>query len=120
MGFGSRTHADVDEFVATSGGRVCGFLLMIPTTLRARGQLSRVFVARSYRGRGVGSALIDAAIEIARDRGYRELFLESDKAFTNAVQYYERHGWVRLGPPVSSLRSCARSTLNSTPAPAFP
>jgi GNAT superfamily N-acetyltransferase len=85
-----------DEFVAVSGGKVFGFLILGPTTQPGCGELLKVFVDRSHRGRGVGSMLIEQCLETAKERGYRELMLETHTAFAAARRYYEKRGWTLM------------------------
>ncbi len=76
------------------GGKIVGFIIVFPSRGGA-GELSKVFVARPRRGRGVGTMLIARALEAAKKRGYVSLHLSTNKAFPEACAYYERHRWVR-------------------------
>lgn len=59
------------------------------------GRIGRMAVARSWRRRGVGGALLQVAIEAARARGHRSVQLSAQ---THAMPFYERHGFVATGP----------------------
>ncbi len=83
-----------DDFVAVSGGNVVGFIIVLPLPGGA-GEISKVFVARSHRGCGVGTMLIARAIKVAKARDYVGLHLSTLEVFAAARAYYERHGWVR-------------------------
>jgi GNAT superfamily N-acetyltransferase len=83
-----------DDIVAVSGDEVIGFLVLAALGDGAA-ELSHVFVGRAHRGRGVGTALIARAIEIATARGHERLHLSTLEAFGDARAYYQRHGWVR-------------------------
>jgi ribosomal protein S18 acetylase RimI-like enzyme len=48
-------------------------------------------------GRGAGPALMDAAIEAMRERGYRESILWVLEGNRRAEAFYERRGWKRDG-----------------------
>ncbi len=98
--FGSGVEPTQDDFVAVSGGKIVGFLVLLGRTSGC-GELAKVFVAPSHRNRGVGTMLIDECIATARRRGYRKLVLETHVAFRAARRYYERHGWTR-GPDLPS------------------
>jgi predicted GNAT family N-acyltransferase len=62
--------------------------------LDERGRIGRMAVLREYRRRRVGSLLMEALIEIARERGLRELHLHSQ---THANAFYARFGFVPAG-----------------------
>jgi GNAT superfamily N-acetyltransferase len=96
VSFGSGARPAQDDYVVVSGGKVCGFLSLGPTTQPGCAELLRVFVARSHRGRGVGTMLIEQCVGAARERGYRQLVLETHTAFVAARRYYESHGWTLL------------------------
>lgn len=55
--------------------------------------LANVFVLPEFRGRGVGTSLIDRAAEIARESGALDLHLVTD-TFEN---WYSKHDWQRAG-----------------------
>ena len=48
-------------------------------------------------GKGAGPALMKAAIEAARERGFREAILWMLEANARAAAFYERGGWTRDG-----------------------
>jgi RimJ/RimL family protein N-acetyltransferase len=56
-----------------------------------------LMVARSHRRRGVGSALLEAAVEWARSRGVHKLELHVFPHNEAAIRLYERFGFEREG-----------------------
>ena len=83
------------DLVAVRGSEVCGFVVLTEPS-QGCGEIAHLFVDARHRQRGLGTTLIDACIEEARNRGYRELMLETDTAFRDARRYYERHGWMLM------------------------
>jgi GNAT superfamily N-acetyltransferase len=98
-------------WVDDDGDRLLGHLSLQRTdTSRARPQwgdalgvpverlavVSRFFVAPDARGRGIGSALMARAEQLAADQ---DLCLALDVAEHNrdAITFYERRGWRRVG-----------------------
>ena len=61
-------------------------------------------VAQAARGRGVGSALVAAAIEEARRRGVAKLGLRALSNNPGALRLYEAHGFVEEGRLRDELR----------------
>lgn len=55
--------------------------------------LGNVLVAEAHRGRGLGAAIVDAALDQAWDRGFHTVHLVTD----TAAAWYERRGWVVVG-----------------------
>jgi predicted GNAT family N-acyltransferase len=71
------------------GGRVLGTLRLLPSGGVAR--IGRVAVERRWRGRGIASEMLQAALETARQRGCHESRLASQLA---ATALYERAGFI--------------------------
>jgi ribosomal protein S18 acetylase RimI-like enzyme len=80
---------------SSNGGEIVGSLTLvifrIPTALRA--WIEDVVVDSSARGRGVGEALTEEAVRIARSRGARTIDLTSRRSREAAHRLYERVGF---------------------------
>jgi RimJ/RimL family protein N-acetyltransferase len=63
-----------------------------------------MMVARDWRGRGVGSALVRAAIDWARERGLHKLSLSVFAHNTAAIALYHKFGFVEEGRRVKHFR----------------
>ncbi|HUD69176.1 MAG TPA: GNAT family N-acetyltransferase [Acidimicrobiales bacterium] len=60
------------------------------------GEVKRLWVRPDLRRSGVARRLMDAVLQEAVARGYRELFLETGPRQPAARQLYERLGWERV------------------------
>ena len=58
------------------------------------GHIGRLAVVREWRGRGVGSALLDHFVALARERGHAIARLNAQ---THAIPFYEAHGFATSG-----------------------
>ena len=61
-------------------------------------------VARAWRGRGVGSALLAAAIDDARERGLHKLSLSVFAHNAAGIALYRKYGFVEEGRRVKQYR----------------
>ncbi|MDB4909161.1 MAG: ribosomal-protein-alanine acetyltransferase [Gemmatimonadetes bacterium] len=61
------------------------------------GEVANVAVTPEARGRGIGAALLLAALEDARQRGTRAVYLEVRESNAAARSLYERHGFTQVG-----------------------
>ncbi|HEY3698537.1 MAG TPA: GNAT family N-acetyltransferase, partial [Spongiibacteraceae bacterium] len=59
------------------------------------GHIGRIAVLSRSRARGIGSALLQAAIDCAAQRQLREVYLHAQ---THALSFYQRFGFAVEGP----------------------
>jgi putative acetyltransferase len=88
--------ADGRLWVAEADGAIVASLGARPVD-GAGIELLKVYVARTWRGSGLATTLLDAAIGFARDRAARRVELWSDTRFTRAHAFYEKHGFRGTG-----------------------
>ncbi|HZE38513.1 MAG TPA: GNAT family N-acetyltransferase, partial [Stackebrandtia sp.] len=86
--------------VAARAGRVIGVaqLTVIPglsRTAMTRGQIEGVRAHADARGAGVGAALIEHAVDLARGAGCGLAQLTTDISRADAHRFYERLGFVK-------------------------
>lgn len=62
--------------------------------LTPEGKIGRMAVVADWRGRGVGAALLERLVEIARGLGYRAVELHAQ---VDAIGFYERYGFAAYG-----------------------
>jgi RimJ/RimL family protein N-acetyltransferase len=96
------TASIAESMVAVAGGQIVG---MIHTDVRRYGvgELG-MLVDREWRGRGVGSALIQATIAWARDQGLHKLSLEVFAHNAAAIVLYRKSGFIEEGHRVQHYR----------------
>lgn len=92
-------HYQSTIFLAFDGSAPVGFTQLYPSfssvAMARIFILSELFVAPAARGRGVGSALLEAAARYGRGVGARCLVLVTEKTNATAQSVYEKMGWVR-------------------------
>jgi putative acetyltransferase len=83
-------------WVAEAGGAVVGSLAVAPTTVPARFELFKVYVAAAARGRGLAALMLEEARAFVAARGGCVLELFTDTRFHGGHRFYERQGFVRV------------------------
>lgn len=73
--------------VGTSDNTREGFLLQDTNTA----QIKFAFIKPSFRGKGVGTALLNEAIKWARDNGFERVFVEHETANYYGGKFWEKH-----------------------------
>lgn len=87
-----------DQFVAVEAGRVMGTIgLLPPQNTPGVPHIVSMWVAPAQRGRGVGDALVQAAMGAAVARGWREVELWVAVGSVHAERLYARHGFRATG-----------------------
>lgn len=74
-------------------------------------ELSKMAVAESERGKGVGRRILEFAIQLATERGVEKLYLETNSKLTNAVHLYESMGFRQLPADRAEKSPYARSNV---------
>jgi RimJ/RimL family protein N-acetyltransferase len=87
---------------AVSDGEIIGSL-HVQASRFGFGEIG-MLVARDWRGRGVGSALVAAAIEWAREQGLHKLSLSVFPHNAAAIALYRKFGFVEEGRRVKHFR----------------
>jgi GNAT superfamily N-acetyltransferase len=84
---------DSRHFACYRGDRLVGCLVLRPI---AGGdvRMRQVAVAAELQGRGIGTALVEYAEEMARQIGYRRMVLHARET---AAPFYEKLGYSRIG-----------------------
>jgi RimJ/RimL family protein N-acetyltransferase len=89
------TASIAESIVAVAGDQIIG-MIHVEVSRHGFGDFG-MLVDRSWRDRGVGSALLQAAIDWARDRGLHKLCLEVFPHNTAAIALYRKCGFIEEG-----------------------
>tara|TARA_Y100001951_G_C11126363_1_gene175715 strand:- start:4 stop:450 length:447 start_codon:yes stop_codon:yes gene_type:complete len=84
-------------FVAKKDEDIIGMVLLLYTVSTALGErvaiLEDMIVSPDYRDSGVGSKLLDYAIEYGTKKGCKRITLLTDKTNVQAQTFYKRHNF---------------------------
>ena len=79
--------------VAERDGKLIGTGGLVVAPDRETGQMVRVSVRRDLRGHGVGHALVEHLLGVARSAGLRRVWMETNSDWESAVRLYEGCGF---------------------------
>jgi RimJ/RimL family protein N-acetyltransferase len=88
--------------IAVADGQVIG-MIHVEASRHGFGEIG-MLVDRDWRGRGVGSALIQAAIALGREQGLHKLSLEVFSRNTAAIALYRKCGFLEEGRRTGQYR----------------
>lgn len=91
-------------FVLEYAGRVCGGGGIAPLTDATDDtcELRKMYFLPEVRGRGAGRALMRQCLDYARNRGYRQCYLETLSGMHAAEALYRKSGFVPLSAPMGA------------------
>ena len=55
------------------------------------GHIGRMAVLPTFRGQGIGGAMLNELINLAKQQGLKEVFLHAQ---TSAIEFYQKHGFI--------------------------
>ena len=61
-------------------------------------ELRKMYLLPSYQGHGIGKILMDEALDLAREKGFEEIVLETNSVLTRAKRLYEKYGFQDYEP----------------------
>lgn len=96
-------------FVWVEQGRIVGNISLRRALVGRGFFIGNVAVHPNWRGRGIASALIEAALEVIATQGGRWVGLEVDADNRVARRLYERRGFQEVGSTLHMLRSAGLS-----------
>lgn len=76
--------------VAVEGDRVVGHVQIVVTDRSDEAEIKSMAVLPSHQGRGIGRALVAAAVDLARDEGRSTLVVATAAADTGNLRFYQR------------------------------
>lgn len=86
-----------DILVAVEAGEIIGMVNLLYTISTALGSrvaiLEDMIIAPAYRGLGMGSILLEQAIDFAKNKGCKRITLLTDSDNERAQQFYQKHGF---------------------------
>ena len=57
-------------------------------------ELARMAVRPDFQGKGIGAILLKKALDMAREKNYKKVFLYSSTILASAIYLYERYGFI--------------------------
>ncbi|MDO8554820.1 MAG: GNAT family N-acetyltransferase [Candidatus Micrarchaeota archaeon] len=92
-------HIGTSKFwLAIERGIVIGTIAIIDCG-RHRGFLRRMYVAKEFRGKGIGTKLLETLLRYTKKHDYKRIFLWTDSEMVEAIKMYEKKGFKRIKAP---------------------
>ena len=75
-------------------------------------ELAKMAVAEQQQGQGIGRKLLNGAIEYAKSRSIRRLYIETNSSLSNAIHLYESSGFRHVPPELIQPSPYARADVH--------
>ncbi|MGB2623059.1 MAG: ribosomal protein S18-alanine N-acetyltransferase [Candidatus Acidiferrum sp.] len=98
--------------VIETGGRIAAFL--IGRRVADQAEILNLAVKQAHRRKGLGSALMSAALKEFALRGAKSVYLEVRQSNTVAIAFYERLGFAKSGLRKAYYRAPDESAVTMT------
>jgi diamine N-acetyltransferase len=92
-----------EYYIVTHDGQSMGYLAIVPNGDEDALMISKIYVTKSGRGRGLGRRMLSFAEEICRERRIKTLWLTVNKQNTDSIAWYIRMGFRNAGPIVQDI-----------------
>jgi diamine N-acetyltransferase len=92
-----------EYFLVTDGGKRAGYFAIVPCWKDGSAQLSKIYVRRARRRRGIGSEMEAFVEEWCLKKGLDRLWLTVNRHNAGPVAFYENLGFVKAGCLVQEI-----------------
>ena len=87
--------AGYEYYLVSDRGQYAGYFALVPARAERTAQLSKIYVRRARRGRGLGKAILAFADAYCVERGIRKLWLTVNRHNAGSIAFYERMGFAK-------------------------
>lgn len=89
-------------FLVETDGQIAG-TISLRKIRRNCGEIKRMYVRPQFRGRKIGTLMIDEVIKVSKNNGYSDLYLDTAQFMSSAVSLYKKFGFQETEPYPESV-----------------
>lgn len=82
-----------EYFIMYHENNPCGYMALVPEINEKKLMISKIYIDSQFRGLSLGSQLLDFAIEEARKRGFKCIWLTVNKNNSKSIGWYQKRGF---------------------------
>ena len=96
--------ADAHEYyIAVQDDKSAGYMAVVPKISEASLMLSKIYVKKSARGRGLGWKMLEFMETLCRHRHIKKIWLTVNKNNSPSIAWYSRMGFVNTGSLIQDI-----------------
>ena len=92
-----------EYYIVTLDGQSMGYLAVVPDDDEDALMISKIYVTKPGRGRGLGRRMLAFAEDVCRQRRIKTLWLTVNKHNTDSIAWYTRMGFRNAGAIVQDI-----------------
>lgn len=92
-----------EYYIVRCYGRSTGYMAIVPNTSDASLMLSKIYIVKSARGRGLGKQALGFVEDLCRQRGIKTIWLTVNKNNAHSIAWYVRMGFANAGPILQDI-----------------
>ena len=94
---------EYEYFLVLDHGQSAGYVGVVPDAGESKLLLSKIYIRKELRGRGLGKETLEFVEEICRQRGITTLWLTVNKNNAQSIAWYRQMGFANVGPTVQDI-----------------
>ncbi|HEY9017144.1 GNAT family N-acetyltransferase [Thiomicrospira sp.] len=87
-------HDGTSYFAAQMNQNLVGYMALVPDPQQAKVMLSKLYVSKDYRTKGIGKSLLNQAECFTQQLGLSGLWLTVNRHNSQTIDWYQRQGFV--------------------------
>ena len=92
-----------EYYIATRDCKNMGYMAILPNMSEATLMISKIYVKKSARGRGIGQKMLAFAEDLCRQRDIKTIWLTVNKNNSHSIQWYSGMGFANVGPTLQEI-----------------
>ncbi len=92
-----------EYYLVREDGAALGYFAVVPQPNQDRMMLSKIYLQRSARGRGLGQKMLRFVENLCRERNISSIRLRVNKDNADSIEWYRRQGFEKIAAPVKDI-----------------
>ena len=92
-----------EYYSVTYNGHNAGYMAIVPNVNESSLMISKIYVRKSDRGRGLGKQMLEFIEELCRQRRIKKIWLTVNKNNKHSIEWYSQMGFINNGPIVQDI-----------------
>jgi diamine N-acetyltransferase len=92
-----------EYYIVTHHEKSVGYMAVVPKMSEASLMLSKIYVKKSARGRGLGQKMLEFMENLCRHRNIKKIWLTVNKNNSHSISWYSRMGFINTASLIQDI-----------------